>query len=72
MTPNMGTTDRIVRALVGIALIAVFVLDLVAGLLGIAGAAIGVVLLVTAAIRWCPPYALLGINTRGRDESAAS
>lgn len=67
MKPNMGTLDRVIRAIVGIALIAAFLLELLQGTVGIIALVAGVVLLVTAALRWCPPYTLLGINTGARD-----
>ena len=57
MKQNIGTIERVIRAIVGIAIIA-------------AGAfyqnwwgAIGAIPLLTALIGWCPPYALLGIST---------
>jgi hypothetical protein len=57
---NVGTIDRAIRAVIGLGLIAlVFV-----GPQTVWGW-IGVVPLVTAIIGWCPPYALLGINTCG-------
>ena len=62
MTKNVGTIDRGIRAILGIALIAW-------ALTGTGQYAwlgwIGVVPLFTAAIGWCPPYSLLGINTCG-------
>jgi len=63
MKANMGTVDRVIRAIVGIALIASWPLGLLEGTLAIVLPVIGVVLLVTAMLRWCPPYMLLGINT---------
>lgn len=60
MSKNVGTVDRILRAVLGIVLIAlVFV-----GPKTMWGW-IGVVPLATALIGWCPPYALFGINTCG-------
>jgi len=63
MKPNMGTIDRVIRAIVGIALIASWPLGLLEGTLAIVLPVMGVVLLITAMLRWCPPYMLLGINT---------
>jgi len=57
MTKNCGTTDRIIRAVAGAALI-VWAL---AG--GPVWAWIGVVPLATAAVAWCPLYIPLGIST---------
>ena len=63
MKANMGTVDRVIRAIVGIALIASWPLGLLEGTLAVVLPVVGVVLLVTAMLRWCPPYMLLGINT---------
>lgn len=68
MKPNVGTIDRILRAVAGIALIASFFLELLSGTAGMVALVVGVVMLVTAAIRWCPPYSLLGINTGANKE----
>lgn len=58
MKQNVGSIDRAIRAIAGIGLISlVFV-----GPQTVWGW-IGVVPLATAIIGWCPPYALLGINT---------
>lgn len=55
---NIGGLERTVRIIVGLALIAmVFV-----GPQAIWGW-VGVVPLATGLIGWCPPYAMLGINT---------
>jgi O-antigen ligase len=58
MKTNVGGLDRIIRAVLGALLIALTLM----GTIGVWGW-IGVVLLGTAAIGWCPPYQLLGINT---------
>jgi hypothetical protein len=58
MTSNVGGIDRILRIIVGLVLIAlVFVGPQTPW------GWIGVVPLLTGLIGWCPPYALLGINT---------
>jgi hypothetical protein len=63
MKKNMGTIDRAIRAVVGIAAIAAYFMGWLTGTLAIIALVVGIVLLGTAAIRWCPPYDLLGINT---------
>lgn len=60
---NMGGIDRAIRAIVGIILLALYFMGTVAGVWGWVALIVGVVLLVTAALGWCPPYSLLGINT---------
>ena len=73
MQKNVGTIDRSIRGLVGIALLAVFFLGVLEGTAGIIALVIGIVMLGTAAIGWCPPYTLLGINTGApKNESGGS
>ncbi len=63
MRQNVGGIDRILRGIIGLALIGVAVM-------GISPWGwIGIVLLGTAIVGWCPPYALLGFNTC-KDKSA--
>ncbi|MGP6085987.1 YgaP family membrane protein [Antarctobacter jejuensis] len=59
---NVGNTDRAIRAVVGIVLLGLAFASLTGTLAWVAGI-IGVVMLGTAALGTCPPYALLGINT---------
>jgi hypothetical protein len=68
MKPNIGTLDRSIRAIVGIVLISLWPLGLLQGTLAIVALVVGIVMLVTAMLRWCPPYGLLGINTGARNE----
>lgn len=58
MTSNLGTLDRILRVIVGLALIAIVFVGPKTpwGWLGL-------IPLATALLGWCPPYALLGIST---------
>ena len=65
MNKNVGTIDRSIRAIIGIAAIAAYAMGMVAGTLGIILLVVGIAMLGTAAIGWCPPYALLGINSCG-------
>jgi len=58
MTKNVGGIDRILRIVVGIALIALAV----TGTVGVWGY-IGVVPLLTGLIGWCPVYLPLGLKT---------
>ena len=58
MTKNVGGIDRILRIVVGLVLIGMAA----TGTVGWWGW-LGLVLLGTGAIGWCPPYAMLGFNT---------
>ncbi len=60
MTKNVGGIDRILRIVVGLALIALAVLDVAP--VGVWGY-IGIVPLVTGLIGWCPAYLPFGIKT---------
>lgn len=64
--PNIGNTDRIIRAVIGVALtvIAFTVLDAAGGRIGgIIAAVFGVLLIVTAITRYCVGYALFHYST---------
>lgn len=69
MKANEGTTDRIIRVILGIVLLIVgfFVLK---GTLGIILGIIGIILLVTALIGFCPLYTVLKINTKKTSEES--
>lgn len=57
MKKNLGGIDRTVRIIAGLGVIG-------AGLFFQSWwGAIGLVLLLTALIGWCPPYAMLGLNS---------
>ncbi|MFP1632304.1 DUF2892 domain-containing protein [Zhengella sp. ZM62] len=62
---NMGTADRAIRAIAGVVLLALYFMGTASGAWGWVALIVGVVLLATAALGWCPPYSLLGINTCG-------
>ena len=63
MTCNVGNVDRILRIIVGLALIAlVFVGDRIIGQ-NVVWGWIGVVPLATGIFKFCPAYKLLGIKT---------
>jgi hypothetical protein len=62
MKTNVGTTDRVIRTLAGLAFLSLlFFREGNARWFGL----IGFLPLATAAFGFCPPYAILGINTCG-------
>lgn len=63
MKMNVGNIDRILRILVGLALIALAATNTV----GVWGY-IGIVPLLTGVFKFCPAYSLLGINTCPMDK----
>ena len=63
LTQNVGGVDRIVRIVLGLALIVIgyFVLG---GTAGIIVGAIGIILLLTGLIGWCPLYLPFHFSTK--------
>ena len=68
MTKNVGSVDRVIRIIVGLALLSLlFILEGNARWWGL----IGLGPIMTAAIGYCPPYAWLGINTCAKGDAPA-
>ncbi len=64
MQHNEGGVDRILRVIIGLALLTItLVIEGPARWWGL----IGILPLATALMGWCPAYSLLGINTRGKE-----
>ena len=66
MNKNEGNLDRIVRTILGITALTVAfaALDVMNGaVFGIIVAAIGAILLISAAIGFCPMYKVIGLET---------
>ncbi len=61
---NESGIDRIIRAVVGIVLIALAASSAVTGALGIVFWVVGAVLLLTGIVGFCPLFALLRIRTK--------
>ncbi len=60
MEKNVGSTEKAIRIVVGLALLSLlFLLDGPSRWLGL----IGLVPILTALVGWCPAWAVLGINT---------
>ena len=60
MKRNMGNLDRLIRAVVGLALVVVGIVLM--GWWWIA-TGVGVIMLITAALAWCPLYVPFKIST---------
>ncbi|GIW25479.1 DUF2892 domain-containing protein [Meiothermus sp.] len=65
MVPNVGSTDRLIRYILAVVffLIAFFASS---GIWSWVFGLLGVVMLVTATLNFCPIWAALKINTRGK------
>ncbi|KHF29431.1 DUF2892 domain-containing protein [Anoxybacillus sp. ST4] len=59
MKANIGSVDRIIRLILGVALLGLFFLEGNIKYVGI----LGIVLIITAFVRFCPLYVPFRINT---------
>ncbi len=66
MEKNAGTVDRVVRVVIGIALLYVVATGKVGGIVMYVAAILGVMMLITAALAYCPLYPALKINTASK------
>lgn len=65
MSANVGIIDRVLRVVVGLALVAL-ALGLIPGQPAAVWGWIGVVPLLTGVLGYCPAYSLIGVNTCGK------
>lgn len=63
MVRNEGTVDRIVRVVLGVVLVAAWAFGWLAGTLAVVLGVVGIVLVATGAIGFCPLYRMLGMST---------
>ena len=63
MTYNVGGVDRAVRILLGIVLVVLGLVHVVTGAWAIAAYIVGVIAFVSGLVRFCPAWALFGVNT---------
>jgi len=66
---NIGTVDRMIRVIVGCALILLAYSQQLAGAAEIAGYVVGAIAILTGLFRFCPAYMLFGIDTTGSKQS---
>lgn len=60
MKANIGNVERVIRVIIGLALLSLFfILEGNVRYVGLAG----LILLATAAVSWCPLWVLFGVNT---------
>jgi hypothetical protein len=69
MKPNESTIDRIIRLIVGLALIVIGSMAETPTLMWVL-VIVGIMVTITAATGWCGLYALLGISTKKESASA--
>ena len=64
MKRNMSNIDPLIRAIVAVLLVYLYIGGIVTGAFGIILVVLGVILLITSVLGFCPIYALLKFSTR--------
>lgn len=65
MQINIGTPERLVRLILGVVLVVIPFIFGFATLWTWISVIVGLVLVVTGALRFCPAWSIFGINTKG-------
>jgi membrane-bound ClpP family serine protease len=60
---NMNGIDRVIRTLLGVIGIILFMTDIISGTLGVIVLMLSVIFILTALVKFCPIYTMLGIKT---------
>ncbi len=68
MKVNIGSSDKLARLGIALALIILFYFEIVTGTLGLIAIILAFVLAITSLVNFCPIYAILGINTSKKKE----
>jgi hypothetical protein len=63
MKKNMGNTDRIIRVVVAVALLALYFTNTITGTIGAFMVVLSIIFAATSVVSFCPLYVLVGLNT---------
>lgn len=66
MTRNMGTTDRVVRLLIALAIAVLYFTGIASGTIAIVLGIVAIVLFATSLVGFCPAYVPFHFSTRKR------
>jgi hypothetical protein len=64
LAQNVGSVDRIIRVVLGIALLVLALTQVLTGALAVIAIIVGVVFIVTAVFSFCPIYAAFKLSTK--------
>ena len=64
MKKNVGQTDRMIRIVVGVALLILRFAGILTGTMGVIAIVVGIILIATGFLNFCPIWAVLKINTK--------
>ncbi|MCZ7380761.1 MAG: DUF2892 domain-containing protein [Candidatus Methanoperedens sp.] len=68
MEKNAGTIDRVVRVVIGIILLYAVATGMVNGIVMYVAGLLGIMMLVTAALAYCPLYPVMKIDTASKEK----
>lgn len=63
MKKNIGTADKGIRILIAVIAALLYFGNVISGIYGYVALAVGIVMLLTALVNFCPLYALLGVRS---------
>ncbi|MDH4091769.1 MAG: DUF2892 domain-containing protein [Cyclobacteriaceae bacterium] len=69
MKKNMNTIDRVVRAIIAVAIAVLYFNGIIGGTVGLIFMAVAVILLATSLVSTCPLYLLFGLSTLRKNMS---
>ncbi len=72
MKKNIGSTDKIVRLLFAVVVIALYFTNVISGTLAIVLGILALTFTLTSSISFCPIYAMFGLSTRDKKEQQES
>ncbi len=67
MKKNMGTADRVIRALVAVIILILYFTHVISGTLAVILLILSAVFVVTSLLGFCPLYLLVGLSTRKKE-----
>jgi hypothetical protein len=70
MKSNMGSADRVIRALVAVVIVILYSTNQISGITAMVLLSLGGIFMLTSFISFCPLYFPFNISTRGRHEQA--
>lgn len=68
MKKNISTTDRIVRLLAAVLIIALYAAGSISGTLAVILLIVAAIFIATSFVSFCPLYALFGLSTRKKEQ----
>lgn len=63
MKKNLGTTDKIIRVIIALAIGVLYFLNVISGVLAIILGILALIFVITSFLRFCGIYTLFGVNT---------